>query len=195
MKKYFKLMSFEYNFLIGAFSLGLLISLLIFLNAFVEVNTLKNAFKNCHDKNIETNIDFYTIERISSKKKPWSATDELLKPELHLGQPLPLTNNNQISPSIEEIEQAIKNALAVGDSKSAAILADELPKFTCHARNSYTENFEFYDGLKGDYISSAKSNSSLWFVILIGIGLIPLAWKFLLNRLADVANAIRGNKK
>jgi len=195
MKRYLKLMPFEYNFLIGAFSLGLLITVLIFLNYFFEANTLKNAFKNCHDKNIETNIDFYTIERISSKKKTWSATDELLKPELHLGQPLPSVNNNQISPSIEEIEKAIKNALVAGDSKSASTLADELPKFTCHARNNYTENFEFYDGLKGDYISRAKSNSSLWFVILIGIGFIPLAWKFLLNRLADVANAIRGKKK
>jgi len=166
MKRYLKLMPFEYNFLIGAFSLGLLITVLIFLNYFVEANTLKNAFKNCHDKNIETNIYFYTIERISSKKKTWSATDELLKPELHLGPSLP------------------------------SGLADELPKFKeCHARNNYTEAEDSYEGIERDYILSAKSNSSLWFVILIGVGLIPLAWKFLLNRLADVANAIRGKKK
>jgi hypothetical protein len=31
--------------------------------------------------------------------------------------------------------------------------------------------------------------------LLFLLGLSPFAWKFLLNRVADVANAIRGNKK
>jgi len=31
--------------------------------------------------------------------------------------------------------------------------------------------------------------------ILFFIGVLPFAWKFFLNRLADISNAIRGNKK
>lgn len=55
---------------------------------------------------------------------------------------------------------------------------------------SYTNDVIYFFALE-----NLQSTVGIQFSFLLTIGLLPFAWKFLINRIADIANAIRGKKK
>lgn len=168
----------EFKNLIDCLKVGLLISFVVLFVDAVDFIKFREAFKACENNGRNTLYHENIISKVDTGIKNKFNLEEVRTAYRNsLQQNAPLNESSKLALMVLELE------------------ADKKGKFFCTATNYYPDSSRTYEQLKGGLLENMLNNALTPIGLLFFIGLLPFAWKFLLNRVADIANAIRGNKK
>ena len=168
----------EFIALIDCIKVGLLISFIVLLVDTVDFIEFREAFKSCEDNGRSTLYNGKTISKVDTGiKNKFNLEDVRAAYRNSLQQNAPVNESSKLALMVLELE------------------ADKKGKFFCTASNYYQDSSSTYEQLKSGLLEDMLNNALTPIGLLFFLGLLPFAWRFLLNRVADVANAIRGNKK
>ena len=167
----------EFRNLIDCLKVGILISFIVFSVDAVDFIKFRDAFKTCENHGRNTLYHENIISKVDTGiKNKFNLEDVRTAYRNSLQQNAPLNESSKLALMVLELE------------------ADKKGKFFCTA-NYYPYSSRTYDQLKSGLLEDMLNNALTPIGLLFFLGLLPFAWKFLLNRVADVANAIRGTKK
>lgn len=168
----------EFKNLIDCLKVGILISFVVLFVDAVDFIKFREAFKTCENNGRNTLYHENIISKVDTGiKNKFNLEDVRTSYRNSLQQNAPLNESSKLALMVLELE------------------ADKKGKFFCTATNYYSDSSRTYEQLKGGLLEDMLNNALTPIGLLFFIGLLPFAWKFLLNRVADVANAIRGTKK
>lgn len=178
MYKKINSLSREFKTLIDCIKVGLLISFVVFVGGAVNFIQFKYAFNTCESNGSNMLYDGKTISKVDTGIKNKFNLEEVRTAYRNsLQQNAPLNESSKLALIILEME------------------ADKKGKFFCTATNNYSDGSRTYEQLRSGLSEDMLNNSLTPIGLLFFLGLLPILWKFLLNRLAEIANALRGNKK
>ena len=168
----------EFRNLIDCLKVGILISFIVFSVDAVDFIKFRDAFKTCENYGKNTLYHENIISKVDTGiKNKFNLEDVRTAYRNSLQQNAPLNESSKLALMVLELE------------------ADKKGKFFCTATNYYPDSSRTYEQLKGGLLEDMLNNSLTPIGLLFFLGLLPILWKFLLNRLAEIANALRGNKK
>jgi hypothetical protein len=98
---------------------------------------------------------------------------------------------NKCYVNTERMKDAIRQAKAANNADDVKELEDWLDKSHTNCDVTKASYSEFISAKKDEILSSFLAFLFLFFPL----ALIPLSWEFLLNRIAEIGAAFRGNKK
>jgi hypothetical protein len=98
---------------------------------------------------------------------------------------------NKCHINIERLKDAIRQAQEANNADDVKALEDWLVKSRTNCDAKKASYSEFNSAKKDEILSSFLAFLFLFFPI----ALLPLSWDFLLNRIAEIGAAFRGNKK